>query len=336
MHEWVPETIIGNKVTDYSGDLPIVEAEDVYLSGFQYNIEVGKSYVVQNGRVIGHPCFMTDVRITLKMSGMDDYDPNANGIYIQNEFAEASQNSTWSNANGYVIKYDYMNSQWGCFSPTGNVVANGGYGDSPLGASWYEMVQWSGAEVTLELYKEPQYISKDWTGNLFMYSGDLLGSDHAGDTYEYRGNYTWTNASNSAISIKLNANENRWELVDTTSGTVLTYSTSTDTGIPKSEWDKPITVSRYIIGSSYRIVVESSNPDMAGVYTWGTEVLDAFWTNGKYYIMYEGTDEHGFELSMGNTVYAYAEPHNGDPSTPFNTWTYISNVTQLNIRVEVV
>ena len=336
VNEWVPETIIGNKAVDYSGDSPVVETEDTYLSGFQYKIEAGKSYVAKDKYIIGHPCFMPDNRITLKMSGMDEYDANANGIYTQNDFSEANQNSTWSNQSGYVIKYDYMMGQWVCNNPSGYTVANGGYGDSPLGYTWYEMVQWSGAEVTLELYKEPQYISENWTGNLFVYTGDIVDGRNVGDTYEYKGNYTWTNASNSTISIKLNANENRWELVDTSSNSVLTYSTSNAKGIPKSEWDKPITVSRYINGSSYRIVVESSNPDMAGVYTWGTEPMTAYWTNGKYYISYEGTSSRGFELYQGDTVYAYAEPQNTDPSTPFNTWTCVSGITQLNIRVEVV
>ena len=57
-----------------------------------------------------------------------------------------------SYTDGYTIKYDYMMGQWGCFAPNGNMVANGGYGDSPVGATWYEMVNWSGAEVSLELY----------------------------------------------------------------------------------------------------------------------------------------------------------------------------------------
>ena len=154
VNEWVPETIIGNRVVGYSGDTPSVESTDVELSGFQYSVESGKSYVVHDGYVIGHPCFMPDLRITLKMSGMDDFDVNANGIYTQNDFAEANQNSTWSNSKGYTIKYDYMMGQWACNNPSGYTVANGGYGDSPLGASWYEMVQWSGNEVTLELYTE--------------------------------------------------------------------------------------------------------------------------------------------------------------------------------------
>lgn len=151
--EWHPETIIGNKATDYSGDSPVVSDEDTELNGFQYSAEVGKSYVTKDGFVIGHPCFMPDIRITLRMSGMDDYDANANGIYTQNDFMESSQLSTWSNSNGYTIKYDFSMGQWSCFAPSGTLVASGGNGNSPVGA-WYEMVQWSGAEVTLELYTE--------------------------------------------------------------------------------------------------------------------------------------------------------------------------------------
>lgn len=150
VHEWHPETIIGNKVTEYVGDNAITDGEDVRLGGKQYSVEVGKSYVVQNNMVVGHPCFMPDVRIKLKMSGMEDSDPNSNGIYTQNDFMELSQNSTWNNANGYVVKYDYSMSQWVCVNPSGGMVATGGYGNSPLGSPWYEW--WTGAEVSLELY----------------------------------------------------------------------------------------------------------------------------------------------------------------------------------------
>lgn len=150
--DYIPQTITANKVLSYSGDTPTVEDVDTYLTGMQYIIEVGKSYVVQNNQVIGHPCFMPDKRISLIMSGMDDYAANANGIYTQNDFMESSQFSTWSNSNGYTIKYDFSIGEWRCFAPNGNLVASGGYGNNPVGASWYEMVQWSGAEVTLELY----------------------------------------------------------------------------------------------------------------------------------------------------------------------------------------
>ena len=154
INEWVPETIIGNKVIGYSGDSPTIETEDTYLDGLQYNVEVGKSYVVQNNMVVGHPCFMPDVRVSYKMSGMDEYDINANGIYTQNDFFSSGQHRTWSNEKGYTIKYDYMAYQWVCTNQGGGMVAQGGYEDNPAGGSWYEMVNWSGNEVTLELYEE--------------------------------------------------------------------------------------------------------------------------------------------------------------------------------------
>ena len=187
--------------------------------------------------------------------------------------------------------------------------------------------------------EDEKVVPRTWERQLYIYHRNIAsntssGNSVEGETFDYNGNNTWS-ADDGTLMLRFNDTERRWELISSTANNVLTYA-ATGNDIPKTNWSTPITVSRSIISSDYRIIVESSNPSMAGTYSWGTDAADAFWTNGNYKLSYVGTATHGFELYRGDVVYAYSEAQVADPSTPFATWTYVREVTYLNIRVEVV